>query len=75
MRQQQRRQGQESHCIDTPRRPAPAVDEADDSAQMAFSLPTSSRKAIPGDYGRGNNDNNKKNDKSKGGDTLVVEAG
>ena len=53
--------------------PAPTAGEADDSAQRDYDLSTPSRKLIPNDYERDND--NERDDKVEGGDILVVEYG
>ena len=65
---------QESFSKDTPPTPAPPSGEADDIAQRDYNLPIPSRKAIPDEYER-KNDNHDRDEKVKGGDILVVEAG
>ena len=45
---------------DTPPTPSPPVVEADDSAQRDYYLPIPSRKALPDDYERNDDENNKK---------------
>ena len=54
--------------------PDPSAGEADDIAQSYCGLRIPSRKAIPNDYGR-NEDDDTKYDKFKEGDILVVKVG
>ena len=65
---------QESFSKDTPPTPAPPSGKADDIAQRDYDLPIPSRKAIPDEY-ECKSDNDKKDDKVKGWDILVVEDG
>ena len=57
---------------DTPPTPAPPAGEADDSAPRDYDLPIPSRKAIPDDYER--DDDDEKDESFEGGEVLVVEA-
>ena len=45
---------------DTPPTPTPPSREADDSAQRDYYLPIPSRKVLPDDYERNDDENNKK---------------
>ena len=60
---------------DTPPTPALPFGEEDDISQRVYNLPIPSRKSLPDDYERNNNNDNEKYDKVKGGGILVVEDG